>query len=450
MQLVRRTAPVVALLLGGAGCAPAEPPPRAPLVQETPAPFAVETKGRAELVPRPPLPAVAQAPTSPPGMVTGGVIGGTLRPVGRVAAARVRADGSRVYEFEPSMNWPKRVAGRELKRPPAGTKMPDLPFIHCVVEADGRLTECSVTHSSPAVEAEIVAVLSTWRMTPVLLNGSPVAVSYHFSPLPEGGGGLVGGTIGGTIGGPSSAAVLATDPGLTVVPFGAGMNRPQKISCRDVRYPPAARDAQIEGTMLVKCVIELDGKLTDCKVVKALPLMDVEVLAAISTWRMTPVLYNGQAIRVSYTIPVRLSLDPSKAPIGTIGGALAGPPSASPPAGTAWDNTPASETVLPFVSTMTAPARLAGRLPPARPGAKPGLARVRCVVGKDGTLLACRIDKSLDAATDAEILAALGTWSLKPATLDGRPVTCVYFFQFFFAPKELPMPRPGTTDIEVY
>ncbi len=71
------------------------------------------------------------------------------------------------------------------------------------------------------------------------------------------------------------------------------------------------------------------------------------------------------------------------------------------------------------------------------------------MIGKDGTLLACKMDKSVDAGTDAAIFAALGTWRLTPATLDGKPVTVSYVFQFLFEPKEMPTPRPGTTDFEV-
>jgi protein TonB len=121
----------------------------------------------------------------------------------------------------------------------------------------------------------------------------------------EGGtlGGTQGGTLGGTLGGQPGAPPPPTN---AVLPFGAGMTRPSLLSKRDPVYPREAAVAKIGGLMLVKCVITAEGSLKNCRVVKGLPFMDQPVLAALSSWKYTPIQYQGRAVSVEYVIPVRL------------------------------------------------------------------------------------------------------------------------------------------------
>ncbi len=136
----------------------------------------------------------------------------------------------------------------------------------------------------------------------------------------EGGvaGGVVGGTVGGTIGGVIGGQVGGTPGGTgtapppppqnTVMAFGEGMTRPSRVGGAEPVYTREALTAKVEGTMLVKCVIQPSGQLTHCRILKPLPHMEQAVLSALSTWRMTPVTYQGRAVAVEYVIPIRLQM----------------------------------------------------------------------------------------------------------------------------------------------
>jgi protein TonB len=121
-------------------------------------------------------------------------------------------------------------------------------------------------------------------------------------------GGTVGGVIGGQIGGVLGGQVGGTvgGGGNTVIPFGAGMNRPSRISGADPTFTREANEAKVEGLALVKCVITTSGSLTGCSMLKSLPFMDQAILSAVSQWKMTPVVFNGRPVSVMYTIPIRL------------------------------------------------------------------------------------------------------------------------------------------------
>jgi protein TonB len=117
----------------------------------------------------------------------------------------------------------------------------------------------------------------------------------------EGGkvGGVVGGTVGGTLGN-------ALRPGSSVLPFGPGMSRPSLLSQTAPIYTREAKAAGVGGLMLVKCVITVTGSLTGCHIIKGLQFMDQAVLTALSSWKYTPITYQGHAVSVEYVIPVRL------------------------------------------------------------------------------------------------------------------------------------------------
>ena len=113
-------------------------------------------------------------------------------------------------------------------------------------------------------------------------------------------GGQVGGQLGGQVGGQLGSDVLA---------FGEGMTRPvADVKNRRIEYTREALEAHVEGTMLVRCVITVEGEVKNCRVVKPLPHMEKQVLDTIQSWRFSPVTYGGKPVSVDYVIPIRLVL----------------------------------------------------------------------------------------------------------------------------------------------
>jgi protein TonB len=93
-----------------------------------------------------------------------------------------------------------------------------------------------------------------------------------------------------------------------ILPFGPGMTRPQPLSGRDPVYTRAARMARVEGTVIARCVITVQGRLEKCRIVKGQPHMDDAVLQALATRRYTPVMYQGHVQAVLYNVHVTLRM----------------------------------------------------------------------------------------------------------------------------------------------
>ena len=90
---------------------------------------------------------------------------------------------------------------------------------------------------------------------------------------------------------------------------GGNITRPVKISGPNPIYPEAARRARIEGVVMVECIIGVDGRTRECKVLRGLPLgLSEAAVDAVSKWQFRPATLNGKPIDVIYTLRVTWNL----------------------------------------------------------------------------------------------------------------------------------------------
>lgn len=76
-----------------------------------------------------------------------------------------------------------------------------------------------------------------------------------------------------------------------------------------VEYPAMAREAGLEGTVVVVIVIDEKGVPQDFNVLKSIhPLLDEASTSALSKIRFTPGRQRGKAVRVKMAIPIRFKL----------------------------------------------------------------------------------------------------------------------------------------------
>jgi protein TonB len=116
-------------------------------------------------------------------------------------------------------------------------------------------------------------------------------------------GGVPGGIVGGVEGGMPGAPM--PEP----VRVGGEVQPPKKI--KDVRpaYPMAARNARIEGTVILEAVIDTRGVVADVKVLKSIPLLDAAALEAVKQWRYQATMLNGEAVPIVMTVTVNFGLE---------------------------------------------------------------------------------------------------------------------------------------------
>lgn len=93
-----------------------------------------------------------------------------------------------------------------------------------------------------------------------------------------------------------------------VLPFGAGMTRPERIAGPIPQYTEQALKEGVEGLMIIKCVVTTEGAVRQCRTLKALPHMEGEVLRSLYCTRWKPITFQDMPRTVDYTFNIKLSL----------------------------------------------------------------------------------------------------------------------------------------------
>jgi protein TonB len=124
-------------------------------------------------------------------------------------------------------------------------------------------------------------------------------------------GGVVGGQLGGQLGGVLGGQLggTGTVPTNITLPFGEGMTPPSLVAGQaQPTYSREALEAKVEGKVIARCTITVTGTLTDCRIIKGLPHLDQVVLTALAGQKYSPVMYQGHAQSVFYTLTFRFKL----------------------------------------------------------------------------------------------------------------------------------------------
>lgn len=94
------------------------------------------------------------------------------------------------------------------------------------------------------------------------------------------------------------------------VRIGGNIKAPMKLHDVHPVYPPAMRDAGLEGVVPIEAVIGRDGTVTSLRVVSAQVHPDFAnaALDAVRQWRFSPTLLNGEPVDVVMTVSVAFKL----------------------------------------------------------------------------------------------------------------------------------------------
>lgn len=132
-------------------------------------------------------------------------------------------------------------------------------------------------------------------------NGDPDGVDGGFEDgVPHSAGKQYGGPGFGT-----DPQPLASEP----TRFKAGMTPPEVVSRTQPRYTEAARKAGVQGTVIVEAVIDEQGRVTNLKVVKSLPMgLDQAAADAVRQWRFKPALLGTRPVKIFWTLTVNFQL----------------------------------------------------------------------------------------------------------------------------------------------
>lgn len=83
---------------------------------------------------------------------------------------------------------------------------------------------------------------------------------------------------------------------------------PEAVTRIPPSYPDLAREAGVDGTVMVQALVGKDGKVKDVRVVKSIPMLDEAAKSAVRQWVFKPALSNNKPVAVWVGVPVKFSL----------------------------------------------------------------------------------------------------------------------------------------------
>ncbi len=92
--------------------------------------------------------------------------------------------------------------------------------------------------------------------------------------------------------------------------FPGGAEQMMAFIAKNIKYPPMARESGIQGRVFVNFVVEPNGSVSNVKVLRGIGGgCDEEAIRVVESMpKWTPGRQRGKAVRVSFNLPVRFTL----------------------------------------------------------------------------------------------------------------------------------------------
>lgn len=123
-------------------------------------------------------------------------------------------------------------------------------------------------------------------------------------------GGVPGGQMGGVIGGIISSTPVAVPKVAAPQRVRVSQGVSQGLLVKKVQppYPPLARQARIQGQVILQAVISKDGSIEGLHLVSGHPMLAPAAIDAVKQWKYKPYYLNGEPVEVETQITVIFSL----------------------------------------------------------------------------------------------------------------------------------------------
>ncbi len=217
------------------------------------------------------------------------------------------------------------LAGAEIWRVEAVAEPPlaDVFEVQLPPPLDRELPPAAAAHRQPPPAAPPARTVQP--PPPRVVQPDPAALDQHPEVPPpaaaeqppasveEAGSGNIPGTgprgTGGTgPGGPGDGPGNGQDLGDSPLPIGGPISRPQIVPGTRVQpvYTETARQAHLQGVVVLQATIDESGNVIDIRILKRLPMgLDAEAVKAVSQWRFTPATLHGRPVKVFFSVTVQ-------------------------------------------------------------------------------------------------------------------------------------------------
>lgn len=214
------------------------------------------------------------------------------------------------------------VVGAVLIAPLAFTQAIDLHKFQMTYLAMPKPPAAAPAPRPPAMQQapkQIVRPIQTAALTaPTLIPKKIAQVKDENLPDVDPGGviggipgGEIGGVLGGIIGGVQNGPAAPPPPPAAkkaVYRVGGDVKPPRAITVVEPIYSPIARQAHVEGVVMIDAVIDEHGDVVEARAVSGPGLLIPAALRAVIQWKYEPTYLDGTPVAIRMEVQVHFSL----------------------------------------------------------------------------------------------------------------------------------------------
>ena len=150
--------------------------------------------------------------------------------------------------------------------------------------------------------------------TPTKIPEKIKIVKEEEAPPPSAGvlGGVAGGVPGGALNG-VLGGILGSQQGPKLaapqkVRVSQGVLEGNLIRKVEPTYPPIAKTARIQGSVVLHAIISKQGTIENLQVISGHPMLTQSAVEAVKQWKYRPYMLSGEPVEVDTTITVNFTL----------------------------------------------------------------------------------------------------------------------------------------------
>jgi TonB family protein len=160
-------------------------------------------------------------------------------------------------------------------------------------DISGHVIRTNILRSIPLLDQAAEDAVKQWVYEPMIINGKPrgiiFTVTVRFSP-------------------PGQEAQLGPAKEGESLRLTGGVAPPKLLVRVDPKYPEIARQAFVEGDVILEVTTDIYGRVQGYKILRSIPLLDKAAIDAVRQWVYEPVIINNKPIPVTFTVTVRFDL----------------------------------------------------------------------------------------------------------------------------------------------
>ena len=192
--------------------------------------------------------------------------------------------------------------------------------LEAAVDERGAVSSLRILRSvHPSLDKAAGDALKQWRFEPLMVEGKPTAVTVianarfqlNTSTRTEW---RVGGVRGGSVGGVQSKARFSPQE------YAEGNALPEVRALGDIKppdlkfrvepmYPEKARQARVEGTVILEATTDVYGSVASVKILRSNPLLDQAAVESVRQWVYEPLVIEGKPRKCVFTVTVKFILE---------------------------------------------------------------------------------------------------------------------------------------------